>query len=189
MSVMSEVAEAWAELVAFHVEIGSPIAEHLNPPATTGQVREAESALGFPLHPDAVALFGCADGIDQERWRRLGAAACEVAPLQEFLPLGTTVERARMFRRNAARSELDGLWQAEWFPLFVMEADEAIVIDCSAPGGDLWVVRWEATDVRELGRDLASHLRHNVALMREQGVTWDVRKGELTFSDDEFGYY
>ncbi len=186
---MTDVQEAWQQVVAFHREIASPIPESLNPPATAAQVREAEASLHLTLHPDVVALFACADGIDQDRWASLDAAACEIAPLQEFLPLSVAARRAQMFRELAERSGVDGLWRAEWFPVFVMEADEAIVLDSST--GELWVVRWEATDVRSLERGLAEHLRHNVALMRAQGVRWDTEAGELTLPDEPatFGYY
>jgi cell wall assembly regulator SMI1 len=186
---MTDVREGWDRLVAFHHEIGSPVPAYLNPPVTAARVEEVEVGLGFALHPDVVALFGCADGIDQERWRELDAAACEVAPLQEFLPLTVAAERERMLRGNAERSGVDGLWRTGWFPVLVMEADEAIVVDSAS--GQVWVVRWEAADVRPLGRDLAEHLRHNVALMRAQGVSWDAESGELALPDDPalFGYY
>lgn len=186
---MTDVHDAWEDLLAYHREIASPIPDLLNPPVATATVQEAEARFGGPLHPDVVALFRCADGIDQDRWRALDLAACEVAPLQEFLPLATAAERARMFRRNAEDAGTDGLWRPEWFPVFVMEADEAIVLDSAT--GELWVVRWEATDVRSLERGLAEHLRHNVALMRAQGVGWDQDDGVLTLPDDPdvFGYY
>lgn len=186
---MTEVEEAWEQLVDLHRQIGSPVPDHLNPPVSDERVREVEAGLGFSLHPDVVDLFRCADGIDQERWRSLDTAACEVAPLQELLPLAAAAERERMFRTNAERSGVDGLWRPGWFPVLVMEADEAIVSDSAS--GELWVVRWEATDIRPLGRDVAEHLRHNVARMRAHGVRWDPDLGELTLPDDPaaFDFY
>jgi hypothetical protein len=51
-----------------------------------------------------------------------------------------------------------------------MWADEAIVVDCATAAGEVWLVRWEADEIRPAAPDLATFFDRAAERMREAGV-------------------
>jgi predicted Zn-dependent protease with MMP-like domain len=79
------------------------------------------------------------------------------------------VEAATSFRTTAADLDETGdMWRESWFPVLSMWADEVIVVDCATAAGEVWLVRWEADEIRPAAPDLATFFDR--AAVREAGV-------------------
>ncbi len=172
---MSDVEGAFARLMGYLREIGSRVPDYLRPPEH--DVTWASDAVGLTFPPDVVTLYRLADGIDRDRWyaeRPSGERRVRpvLLPEMEFPGLAGSVKATEELRAAAAEYEepTSELWRPAWFPVLEMHPDENVVIDCSSDQGEVWVVRWEATDIRSSAPDLATFLNRAVDVMRQVGV-------------------
>lgn len=71
----------------------------------------------------------------------------------------------------------DHLWRRGWRIAYPMAPDEAIAVEVVEQPGALWVVRWEAVDIRPLGFGLAGLLCGAARRMAETDARWSDEVG------------
>jgi len=97
---MSPLETAFAAWLAFHSNLGVDMEQFLQPPATSEEIAEVESAIGFSLPPDLRELYTIANG--QLDFHELRSVAADQQEYQEswapffgnftFLPLDKALE-------------------------------------------------------------------------------------------------
>ncbi len=175
---MSDVEGAFTRLVDYLREIGSRVPDYLRPPASERDVARAGEDVGLVFPADVVTLYRLADGIDRDRWyasRPPGELRMRpvLLPSMEFPALARAVEATWELRSAAEEYEepTNPLWRPAWFPVLQMHPDENVVIDCSSDQeGEMWVVRWEATEIRPSAPNMETFFDRAVNLMREVSI-------------------
>jgi hypothetical protein len=185
LSDVSELTEVLDDLIAEHVQVGSPLPQHLRPGLPPDEVAARLEAIGLRPAPEAVDLFGWHDGIDQQSWRAAapGARGLELFPYAFFSDLAYAIDsfqrlRALTQETLAAGAAVAGdeLWRASWLPIF--EADPSWYgLDCSAAASasPVWVMYWDATDAdptRRVFASLTAMIRALVARFRAGAFAW-----------------
>lgn len=173
---MSDVEGAFTRVVEYLREIGSRVPDYLRPPASESDLTRAAEAVGLTFPPDVVTLYRLADGIDRDRWYAERPPEARARPVllpgMEFPSLAGAVEVTWELRAAAEQYEepTNLLWRPAWFPVLQMHPDENVIVDCSRDEGEVWVVRWEADEIRASAPELATFFSRAVNLMREVGI-------------------
>lgn len=187
---MQHVEEAFERWVAVHDAAGSPMSRCLRPPVDGAMVEQIASRL--PAIPDDVlALHRLADGVDLRQWTANSRYPPRLVPGgPEFVDLAaaaTTVEEMRSAARAASRASgmpADELWPPELGLAYPILPDECIGVDTSGGDGSLWIVRWEATDIRPLHVGVARLLDLAAERFQRLGCQWDAASGLLDYDVD-----
>ncbi len=185
---MSELSEAFAELLAEHRRIGSPAPDYLIPGPPVDEARRHLEDLGLEPSDEVVEYFALQSGLDYVAWAKVrpegSYADIYLYPPFEPTPLHA-VERLNRVCLEIVR-EVDvpevARWEPSWVPLLGSN-HHTYAADCR--GGAMSAVWfqsfWEAhipttplyPSVAALLRDFAERLRNGVATWSERGWDWD----------------
>lgn len=169
---MSAVAAAFTNLLRLHQDIGSRVPHFLRAPVIERELQQAERQLGFTLHPDLVALYRIADGIDERLWYAHQSQPPGLLPHARFPSLGDALEETLRFRQVAQElGDQEALWRSSWFSLFPLYSAEVLALDCREPDYKIWFVYWESDDIRPVANTLPHLLGRTTERMREAGVS------------------
>lgn len=143
------------------------------------------------LPADVVALHRIADGVDLELWNEEALVPPRLAPGgPEFIDLARSAAVAVGMRDAAVASsrtmgtEPDSLWPPHLGLAYPMWPDDCIAVDTQLSVGELWVVRWEAVDIRPLQHDLAWVFQRATEDLERLECVWDPDERILRFNED-----
>jgi hypothetical protein len=182
---VSDLSKLRGDLVAEHARTGSPLGGHLRPGLAAEVVAARLAEAGLEPAPEAVALYGWADGIDQDSWRRAspGGRDLELFPYAFFPDLDAAL-RARTRMRALTEDTLgagaaatdDELWRSSWLPIF--DSDPGWYgLDCGSRDdpSPVWVMYWDSTEVdrtRQVFPSLNAMIEELVARFRAGAYGW-----------------
>jgi hypothetical protein len=193
---MSDVTEAFEELLDEHRRIGSPTPAYLTPGRDPEEVRRELVSLGIEPSLDVIEYFTVQDGIDDASWvaEHRGAPFLCLYPLYES-PSLTDLGRAYRVMRDVSvrihgdqtriRAEIPevGYWARSWVPIFI-GGSRCLAADCR--GGVVSAIWGQAThpgyeptrplygSLAELLHDVAGRLRSGAILWRPDLNAYDV---------------
>ena len=185
MSDLTELRAALGDLVAEHARVGSPLEQHLRPGLTAAVVTTRLGEAGLESPPEAVGLYGWADGVDQDAWRRAssGGRDLELFPYAFFPDLDTVIAARRRMRAMTeetlaagAGAPGDDLWRPSWLPIF--DSDPGWYgLDCASATGPspVWIMYWDSTEfdpTRQVFAGLTPMIRALVERFRAGAYSW-----------------
>lgn len=168
--------------MAVHRAVGSPLPECLRPPIEPEQLAQVEQRLGVGP-ADVVEWYQLADGFDKRRWDEVPRSSPRLAGITgpSFVSLEEACSTAERFhgtveklRRKGHFEHAEYLWKDEWrlaWPIWPV-GDECVALDCVKSPGTLWLVKWEADDIRPLEYDIAGFLHAAAQHLEQSGRVW-----------------
>lgn len=182
---MEEAFNRWLQA---HDDAGTPLSRCLRPPVDNGTIDRVRIAVGS-MPDDVAELHRLADGVDMPLWNSLSRYAPRLAPgAPEFVDLETawqTAERMRTAARQAPRQlPADDLWPSALGLAYPILADECVAVDTRESPGQLWMIRWQATEVRGLEGGLEWILDAATERMQRLGCQWDPQTRLLDYDLD-----
>lgn len=178
---MTAVSEAFARLMDLHRGMGSPVPDFLNPPADEEALARVSRVFGYPLPPELVELYSITSGVDYERWHaEHGGVPAYLIPGWDFPSLPMAWERTAYLGQVVADLRKSDefpsdYWRDDWLLVLtkMTTGDEHIVTAADEDPGTLWLLYWEATDVRPLPFGLAGLLDAGVERFEALGARWN----------------
>jgi hypothetical protein len=202
---MSELSDAFAELLEAHRRLGSPVPDYVRPGHKRTEVRAAIGAIGLEPSDEVVEYFTLQDGLDAQAWFKTVPAdgrhgflwLCPPFDSPSLQELEPGYHQLRDFSTDIygpdGRPKADipqvGYWARTWLP--ILGEQYTYAADCR--GGSTSVVWGRPThperstqvmypSVSRLVADAAQRLRSGMIVWTEQGFDWGV---EMNARDDE----
>lgn len=194
---MSELQDAFGELMSEHRRIGSPVPDYLVPGKPAGEVRQRLTIMGFDPADDVVEYFTLQNGIDDTPWFHVGSGLAsgslylypvyESPGLEQLERIYQDKRQVSQIHGTAPRRKADipevAYWARTWLPVFVGDR-YSVGADCR--GGSISVVWGQASHpgsgptaplhqtLADFIRDVANRLRVGAIWWTEKGYDWDL---------------
>lgn len=182
--------EEFARWLSAHDAAATPMSRCLRGPIDDASLARIEATVSV-VPVDVVALHRIADGVDSARW---GAAADEPPHLvpdgPEFADLAGARAAATRMRAAAEQTarvmgeDPDELWPSQLGLAYPTWPDECIAVDTEVSPGTLWLVRWQAADIRQLEHGLDSLFDAATQRFVRLNCRWNAQLRILEFDED-----